>query len=260
MPPAELVRRHEESEEAGGYFIVNGNEKIIRFLILPRRNHVISLVRPSFMNRGAFYTQYACQIRSVRLDQSSLTNTVHYLSNGNVTFRFSWRKNEYMIPIVMVLKALMDVSDKDIFCNLAQNNFRDTFRTDRIELLLRGFKTYALPTGKQCLEFLGDKFRIVLGCPEDWDNKRVGIFLLERVVLVHLDRRQDKFNLLMCVLDRFRDPSAGLLTRPTASQLHDPEALRLGCGRVLRGQSRLATASGSLDAWSPFGCHPEGAT
>lgn len=197
LSPSGLVSRHEESEEMGGYFVVNGNEKIVRFLIVPRRNHVIALLRPSFSNRGAFYTQHACQIRSVRADQSSLTNTLHYLSNGNVTFRFSWRKNEYMIPVVMIMKALVDVSDKDIFCDLAQNDFGDTFRTDRIELLLRAFKTYALPTGRQCLEFLGDKFRVVLGCPEDWDNRRVGTHLLEKVVLVHLDRRRDKFNLLV---------------------------------------------------------------
>ena len=38
--PAELVKRHEEAEEFGGYFIINGNEKLIRFLIINRKNHV----------------------------------------------------------------------------------------------------------------------------------------------------------------------------------------------------------------------------
>ena len=28
------------SQEFGGYFIINGNERIIRMLVLPRRNYV----------------------------------------------------------------------------------------------------------------------------------------------------------------------------------------------------------------------------
>jgi DNA-directed RNA polymerase I subunit RPA2 len=40
LSPAELVERHEEAEELGGYFIVNGIERLIRLLIVNRRNHV----------------------------------------------------------------------------------------------------------------------------------------------------------------------------------------------------------------------------
>ena len=35
-------------QEMGGYFIVNGIEKVIRMLILPRRNYVSMLYLPSF--------------------------------------------------------------------------------------------------------------------------------------------------------------------------------------------------------------------
>ena len=33
------------AQELGGYFIVNGNERMIRMLIMPRRNHVLALQR-----------------------------------------------------------------------------------------------------------------------------------------------------------------------------------------------------------------------
>ena len=200
LSSAGLVARHEESEEMGGYYIVNGNEKLIRFLIVPRRNHVTSVIRPSFRNRGPTYTQYGVSIRSVRPDQTSQSNTLHYLSDGGVTMRFSWRKNEYMIPVVMILKALISASDKEIFAGIIQNAFEDTFLTDRVELLLRGFKGYSLFTGKQCIEFLGDKFRIVLGCPEDWSLLEVGKFLLDRIIMVHLKSKSDKFNLLLFMI------------------------------------------------------------
>ena len=200
LPSSELVRRGEESEELGGYFIVNGNEKIVRFLIVPRRNHVNSIIRPSYAKRGPAYTHFGVTIRSVRPDQTSQTNTLHYLSDGGVTMRFSWRKNEYMIPVIMVLKALSAASDKEIFTGIMQNEFENTFLTDRVELLLRGFKSYNLFTGQQCLEFLGDKFRVVLGCPEDWTNAQVGKFLLDRIVIVHLASNKDKFNLILFMI------------------------------------------------------------
>ncbi|KAH7909455.1 hypothetical protein BJ138DRAFT_1010789 [Hygrophoropsis aurantiaca] len=200
LPAADLVRRHEEPEEFGGYFIINGNERLIRYLILPRRNHVISLIRPSFANRGPSYTQYAVQIRCVRPDQTAVTNSLHYLSNGSAMLRFSWRKQEYVIPIMLILKALIGTSDKEIFEYVMMQDYDNTFLTDRVELLLRSFKMYSLYTGDQCLEYLGDKFRVVLNMPEDWTNQALGAWLIEKMVLVHLESARDKFRMLVFML------------------------------------------------------------
>ncbi|KAF8915242.1 DNA-directed RNA polymerase I polypeptide 2 [Mucidula mucida] len=200
MSSADLVKRHEEPEEFGGYFVINGNERLIRYLILPRRNHVISLIRPSFSNRGPSYTEYAVQIRGVRPDQTSVTNTLHYLANGSAMFRFSWRKQEYVIPIMLILKALVDASDKEIFQGVMMEDYDNTFLTGRVELLLRSFKTYTMRTGEQCLEYLGDKFRVVLGLPEDMPNAAAGAWLMRKMVLVHLESPRDKFRMLIFML------------------------------------------------------------
>lgn len=178
---------------------MNGNERLIRYLILPRRNHVIALLRPSFVNRGPSYTQYAVQIRCVRPDQTAVTNTLHYLSNGNAMFRFSWRKQEYVIPIMLILKAAVGASDKEIFEGIIMQDYENTFLTDRVELLLRSFKTYKLFTGDQCLEFLGSKFRVVVGLPEDWNDTAIGMWLVKKVILVHLSEPRDKYKMLLCV-------------------------------------------------------------
>ena len=45
-------------QEMGGYFIVNGIEKVIRMLIMPRRNYPIAMSRPKWKSRGQGYTQY----------------------------------------------------------------------------------------------------------------------------------------------------------------------------------------------------------
>ncbi|KAL7275023.1 DNA-directed RNA polymerase I subunit RPA2 [Rhizina undulata] len=201
MAPYDLVERKEESEELGGYFIVNGIEKLIRLLVVARRNHPMALVRPSFANRGKSYTQYGVQIRCVRPDQTSQTNVLHYLNDGNVTFRFSWRKNEYLVPVMMVLKALVETNDREIFDGLVGAKDREnTFLTDRVELLLRTYKGYQLYTKKETLQHLGEKFRIVMGVAPDMTDVEVGREVLRKIVLVHLEDPRDKFRMLLFMI------------------------------------------------------------
>lgn len=42
----------------GGYFIINGLEKVIRMLIMPRRNFPLAMTRPKWKNRGPAFTEY----------------------------------------------------------------------------------------------------------------------------------------------------------------------------------------------------------
>lgn len=102
-----------------------------------------------------------------------------------------------MIPLPLILKALVDASDKEVFEGLVQGEYDNTFLTDRVELLLRGQKVLNLQTGEECLQYLGEKFRVVLNTPEDWSDARVGGYLLNKVVLVHLANPRDKFRMLM---------------------------------------------------------------
>ncbi|TGZ82716.1 beta and beta-prime subunits of DNA dependent RNA-polymerase [Ascodesmis nigricans] len=198
LSPYDLVERKEESEELGGYFIINGGEKLIRMLIMPRRNHPMAIVRPSFANRGASYTNMGVQIRCVRPDQTSQTNVLHYLHDGNVTFRFSWRKQEYLVPVVMILKALVETNDREIFDELVSLKDREnSFITDRVELLLRTYKAQQLYTQTETLQFLGDKFRVVMRVAPDMTDVEVGKYFLRKVVLVHLKDNRDKFRLMI---------------------------------------------------------------
>lgn len=44
MSRSDFPKHNEEERELGGYFIVNGNERLLRLLIMARRNYVIVLV------------------------------------------------------------------------------------------------------------------------------------------------------------------------------------------------------------------------
>ncbi|OWY51861.1 DNA-directed RNA polymerase I polypeptide 2 [Alternaria alternata] len=209
MSPAALVKAKEESDELGGYFIVNGIEKIIRLLQVNRRNYPMAIKRGAFTNRGPGYTQFGIQLRSMRPDQTSQTNALHYLSDGNVNFRFSWRKSEYLVPIVMVMKALVETNDREIFEGLvgaagSEGLEEKQFVTDRVELLLRTYKVYGLHTKAKTRAYLGGKFKVVLGLPADVSDEEAGTEFLRKIVLPHLgcvnvtpSQDADKFRMLL---------------------------------------------------------------
>ncbi|KAH6689206.1 DNA-directed RNA polymerase I subunit RPA2 [Plectosphaerella plurivora] len=218
--PYQLVERKEEAEELGGYFVVNGIEKIIRLLQVNRRNFPMAIYRPSFANRGPGYSPHGIIIRSVKPDETSQTNVLHYLTDGNITFRFSWRKNEFLVPVMMILKALVETNDREIFeslvgprgCKAAQN----TFLTDRVELLLRTYKTYGLYSKDETRAYLGEKFRVVLGVADTMSHYDAGTEFLRRIVLVHLGnvnvtehQDTDKFKMILFMIRKLYALVAG---------------------------------------------------
>ncbi|KAJ1728702.1 hypothetical protein LPJ61_003892 [Coemansia biformis] len=196
MGPADLIRQHEEPGEMGGYFIVNGNEKVVRLLIAQRRNHVLAIQRPSYGSRGPGFTPFATQIRCVRKDQTSQTITMHYLSTGSLLLRFSLRKQEYMVPVTLVMRALVGATDREIFESIVGGDADNIFVRDRVELLLRAGKEYSVYTREQALAYLGDKFRVVMYAADDATNVDIGRLLLDRMVMVHLDDHRDKLNMV----------------------------------------------------------------
>ena len=218
--PEQLVQHKEESEELGGYYIVNGNEKLIRMLVVGRRNYPMSIIRGSFVKRGQAYTKFGVQIRSVRPDQTSQTNVLHYLTDGGVTFRFSWRKNEFLVPVMMILKALVETNDREIFEGIVggpnSEGMKNTFVTDRVELLLRTYKAYSTHSRASCRALLGEKFKPVLGIPMDTPNEEAGAEFLRKVVLPHLGNQDvtetqdyDKFKLTLFMIRKLYALVAG---------------------------------------------------
>ena len=204
MGPRELLSVGEEASEFGGYFICNGIERIIRMLQLPKRNYPMAITRGAYTNRGPLYSNKGVVIRCVRPDQSAITLTLHYLTDGSATVRFALRRQEFFLPVIMVLKALVPASDREIYERVcAGEGTSNTYLSDRVLLLLRDAKRYesALHSVATTRAFLGARFRAVLDMPSSLSDEEAGKMLLDRFVLVHLGGDGagcwDKFNLLV---------------------------------------------------------------
>ncbi|KAH7297471.1 hypothetical protein KP509_26G071000 [Ceratopteris richardii] len=207
-----LIACKEEASEAGGYFICNGNERIIRMLLVTKRNHVVAIRRNSYKNRGPAYTDIACLIRCVRPDQSSVTVRVYYMQYGGATLAFSYRRQEFLIPVGIILKALSHTQDREIFELLSsiydENNSgkRGAVGTQlvvqRAQIILEEVRRVGLFTRLQCLEYIGERFRAILEGVEDQPAAAVGERVIEDHIFVHLETSLDKFHLLIFMLQK----------------------------------------------------------
>lgn len=106
-----LHKYQEDNYEVGGFFIVNGLEKILRNIIIPKKNFPLSVVRQTFQNRQSTFTKNAVMIKSVRPSYRSQTLYLHYTTDDLVVMSIMIRKVEYLFPLALIVKALVDIPD-----------------------------------------------------------------------------------------------------------------------------------------------------
>lgn len=203
--PQKLISCKEESSEMGGYFILNGLERIVRLLILPKRNYPTSMVRSSFRERRDGYTDKAVVIRCVREDQSAVSVKLYYLRNGSARLGFWIQGKEYLLPVGLVLKALIDTNEHEIYLSMTcccknidegkKGSVGTRLLEERTAIILEEVKDFM--TRRQALEHIGKRFQPVMDGLETASYSLVGEAVLKDYIFVHLDNNYDKFNLLI---------------------------------------------------------------
>uniref|UniRef100_A0A8C0YWV7 DNA-directed RNA polymerase n=2 Tax=Canis lupus familiaris TaxID=9615 RepID=A0A8C0YWV7_CANLF len=201
LPPKALIEHHEEVEEMGGYFIINGIEKVIRMLIMPRRNFPIAMIRPKWKTRGPGYTQYGVSMHCVREEHSAVNMNLHYLENGTVMLNFIYRKELFFLPLGFALKALVSFSDYQIFQELIKGKEEDSFFRNSVSQMLRIVMEEGCSTQKQVLNYLGERFRVKLSLPDWYPNEQAAEFLFNQCICIHLKSNTEKFYML-CLMTR----------------------------------------------------------
>ncbi|XP_078256103.1 DNA-directed RNA polymerase I subunit RPA2 [Rhinoraja longicauda] len=196
-----LIKHHEEAEEMGGYFIINGIEKVIRMLILPRRNFPIAVLRPKWKSRGPGYTQYGISMHCVKDEHTAINMNLHYLDNGTVMVNFIYHKELFFIPLGFALKGLVDFTDFQMYQELIKGKESHSFFKSCMAQMLRLVMMEGCTTKKQVLNYLGQRFRVKLHLPEWNTNEQAAEFLFDHCLCIHLKSNVEKFYLL-CLMTR----------------------------------------------------------
>ncbi|XP_010520079.1 PREDICTED: DNA-directed RNA polymerase I subunit 2 [Tarenaya hassleriana] len=207
-----LLRCKEVASEIGGYFILNGIERVFRCVIAPKRNHPTGMVRNSFRERREGYSDKAVVIRCVRDDQSSVTVKLYYLRNGSARLGFWIGGREYLLPIGVLLKALIETNDKEIYESLnccyneeygrGEGAIGTQLVRERAKIILDEVRDLGLFTREQCRRHIGEHFQPVLDGLENESYSIVAEAVLKDYILVHLANDDDKFNLLIFMIQK----------------------------------------------------------
>lgn len=228
----ELISLKEEQNEFGGYFIVNGIERCVRLLQIPRRNHPTAIFRGSYKKRGNQYTDYGIAMRCSRSnqDQTSITTTLHYLTTGCANLRIVIRKQEFMIPAIIILRALSsnNETDEELYRRIVTDE-KDTFTKARAQLLLQEGKKYKLYTQKQALKYLGERFRSVFpNLSRTASDEDVGQYLCDQYFYIHLNTAPQKLECLLLCLRKLYAFASGSCAADNTDSLSNQEILLPG--------------------------------
>lgn len=198
-----MVERHEHESDWGGYFVVKGNEKLIRMLLMTRRNYPLSLKRSTWVNRGKFFSDMGILIRTVNIDHSATTNVLHFLHNGTAKMMFSHRKVLSYLPVMLLLKSLMSYSDEKIFKDLIAGFEGDLYYKSCLQNMLVELHKENIHTHYDCKNYLGQIFRQRFDKLPPWcTNEEVADFIFQDSILIHLTRPIDKYNLIVFMMKK----------------------------------------------------------
>uniref|UniRef100_A0A7S2V994 DNA-directed RNA polymerase subunit beta n=1 Tax=Entomoneis paludosa TaxID=265537 RepID=A0A7S2V994_9STRA len=250
----ELAAKNEEQNEMGGYFIVNGIERCVRMLQVPRRNLATAIQRSNYKNRGNIYSDLGVAMRCARYtgDQSTVTNTVHYLTTGGSTLKFVAKKQEFLIPVVLLIRALSGlasnpsddsndmntetsgfgtgITDEEMYNRIVQGDEKNTFLVARAGSLLQDARSryQNLNTPQECLAYVGARFRRLAQRAETSSDVEVGHFMVREYILVHLEKYGDKLECLLFMLRKLYAFAAGDCGVDNADSLQNQEILLPG--------------------------------
>ncbi|CDW53492.1 RNA pol Rpb2 2 and RNA pol Rpb2 1 domain containi ng protein [Trichuris trichiura] len=197
MSPEQLVMLREEEKEFGGYFIINGVEKVVRLLIATRRNYPIAINRPKWATLGPHYTPYGIYLRCVLDDHTAIISNIHYLSSRRMMISVYHRRRKFLLPFALVLKALLEVSDRFIFDELLQGTEEDNSWRSCVTNMLMDLKTEGISSQTDALKHIGEMLRIDLQAPAFLSHAEIGQQFIDDVICVHLDKGEEKFNFLV---------------------------------------------------------------
>lgn len=197
--PRQMIAREEDQEELGGYFIINGNERIIRMLVGLRRNYPIGLSRNTWKDSFPFFSEFGVSMRCVGPGEKTQNMVLHYLTNGSAKLKVFFNARPMTIPLMMVLRALVDYSEKKIFTRIVSgyHGKEKQFLQNSIVTMMKLVRGLGINNQNESLEHLGRKLKAFQqDLPASWTDLEAGQNLIKESVAVHVQDDEDKFNCL----------------------------------------------------------------
>src|SRR3989338_4366651 len=177
----ELIDTGEDPDDPGGYFIINGTER------------VIVMVEEVLSNRPIFEIKSGLETARINSESNGFVQR-HLIErkDGIITISFA---NVKKLPVVVLIKALGIESDKDIIENI-------TTDSDKIQELYFNLFEFDVKNSEEAKEYIGKKLKIP---QKDYRDRRVND-ILDKYLLPHLGQarsfRKEKIIYLSKVVEK----------------------------------------------------------
>ena len=224
----QLVKHKEDARELGGYFIINGNERLLRLIIAKRRNTVFAEKKGFFQDKANNFTSYGAFMRCTRPDNSAVNLRAHYTTEGKVMVSFYLNKIEYFLPAVVLFRCFADCTDREIYHSILRGRDTNSFFQSRAEVLTRDGENYSCASKHQALCFVGERFRIVLRLPFEYSDAQVGQYLMDQFFFVNCSNNLEKFETLAYMIQKLYLVANGEIKPENDDALSAHEALLPG--------------------------------
>lgn len=205
ISPKEMIRRKEDAEEVGGYFVINGNERLIRMLISVRRNYPIGLSRNTWKDSFPFCSEFGVSMRSVGPGERNQNMVLHYLTNGLAKLKIFHNARPITLPVMIVLRSLVNWTDKKVFERLTSGyrGKEKQFYQNSIVTMLKLVKSKGIATQEAALTHLGSSLRsLQQDIPAHLSDQEVGENLIKYSVAIHVEDDEDKFMTIALMLQK----------------------------------------------------------
>jgi DNA-directed RNA polymerase I subunit RPA2 len=236
----QLVQHKEDARELGGYFIINGNERLLRLIIAKRRNTVFAEKKGFFQDKANNFTSYGAFMRCARADNSAVNLRAHYTTEGKVMVSFYHNKIEYFIPAIVLFRCFVDCTDREVYHAVTRGRDTNSFFQSRTEILVRDADNFNCSSKHQALSFIGEKFRIILRLPYELTDAQVGQYLMDQYFFVHCSNDREKSEALAYMIQTLYLVANGEIKPENDDALSAHEAL-------LPGQLFQLVAKGNIE-------------
>lgn len=174
-------------------------------LVLTRSNYPVVVKRNTWKNKGKNFGDLGVSIRCVQSDLTSTVNIMHFLTNGRAKLSLEHNKALFYVDPLLILKALTSHTDKYTYDQLIQGFEDDQYYISNIQQMMRDVHEgeNQIHNQQQCKKFLGHYFRHnFFECPPWYTDEEICDFLLNHCVLIHLKSNEDKFNLMVFMIQK----------------------------------------------------------
>jgi len=182
----ELVKRGEDPNDLGGYFLLNGNERVLIAVEDLASNKL-------FIKKAATGpSEYVAKLYSEQTNYR-IPHTLEQMKDGTIYLSFARFKR---VPIIALIKALGLTKDQEIMQFISQEKMYD-------DVILNLYENIGLKTQEEALEFLAKRIGIMQKeLREEKTLEQIDRYLLPHLGMTSKDRIYKAYNLCK-IIKRF---------------------------------------------------------